>query len=115
VATGSTKTYICKEVFNSYGLTIPTNPNETFAVRLNKRQMMINVTPDGYYFSSLNILRTDYLNLHKVNLFVNYDYESYFTIKFNDKDTENSITQNNTKLIDYKNIWHKSYLLLNYK
>jgi hypothetical protein len=49
VVTGSSKTYICKEVLDSYRLNIP-NPNETFAVRLNKRHIMANVTPDGFLF-----------------------------------------------------------------
>lgn len=52
VVIGSPKTYICKEVLDSYRLTIP-NP---FAVRLNKRLIMANVTLDGFYFSDLNIL-----------------------------------------------------------
>jgi hypothetical protein len=85
IVTGSPKTYICREVFNSFGLTI-SNPNETFTVRLNKRQIMANVTPDGFHFSELNILGTDYLHLYKAKLFTDYDdQEPNFIIKFNDK------------------------------
>lgn len=92
VITGSPKTYISKEVLNSYGLTIP-NQDETFAVRLNKRHIMASVTPDGFYLSDLNILGTDYLHLHKSKLFLNF-YTGDFTIKFDDKiDTTQKCTE----------------------
>ncbi|GBC01425.1 hypothetical protein RclHR1_04190009 [Rhizophagus clarus] len=83
IATGSAKTYICKEVLNSFKFTIP-NPNETFAVRLNKRQIMANVTPDDRYYKDLNILGTDYLDLYKAELLMRY-LELDLAITFNDK------------------------------
>lgn len=95
IATGSPKTYISREVLDSFKLNIP-NPNETFTARLNKRQILANVTPDGFYFSDLNILGTDYLYLYKAQLFQDFE-QDHFIIKFNNNYAGINTTQDNIK------------------
>ncbi|CAB4424355.1 unnamed protein product [Rhizophagus irregularis] len=90
IATGSPKS---REVLDSFILTIP-NSNKTFTARLNKRQILANVTPDGFYFSDLNILGTDYLCLYKAQLF-KYFEQGHFIIKFGNNYAGINTTQNN--------------------
>ncbi|CAB4424352.1 unnamed protein product [Rhizophagus irregularis] len=91
IATGSPKTYICREVLDSFKLTIP-NSNETFTTTLNKRKILANVTPGGFYFSDLNILGTDYLCQYKAQLFKDFE-QGHFAIKFDNNYSGINTTQ----------------------
>ncbi|CAB4483165.1 hypothetical protein RhiirA5_379087 [Rhizophagus irregularis] len=80
IDTGSPKTYITKEVLDSYLPNI-TNTYNPFSVILNKRHIAVNVSPVGSTFSDLNILGTDYMSVYRAKLDADFKQKN-FSIKF---------------------------------
>ena len=98
VDTGTSHTYISKEVLNAYNLEVPTS---CYKVRLNKRKVCVSGSRAHSQFSNFNVLGTDYLFNNYSNdaqLSANFD-QKYFTIKFDidedeDDNCETYTTQN---------------------
>lgn len=76
IDTGSPRTYISKEVLNSYLPNISKTHNP-FSVVLNKRHVAVNISPAGTTFSDLNILGTDYMSIYRAKLYADFKQKNF--------------------------------------
>ncbi|GBC08259.1 hypothetical protein RclHR1_00080036 [Rhizophagus clarus] len=72
IDTGSPMTYLCKEVLDSYDITI-FNTKTPFPVQINNRLILTSLSPAGSCFENLNILGMDYLLLYKARIILDFD------------------------------------------
>ncbi|CAB4413447.1 unnamed protein product [Rhizophagus irregularis] len=71
VNTGSPKTYICKEVYESFGLT--TSDSTVHSILLNNIFTIIHLPPSDSHFNDINILGTEYLKIAHANLTIDFE------------------------------------------
>lgn len=82
VDTGSPSTYICQEVFTSFGRMI-NNPNNPVSLHINGKPLTVLQSPKNSHFEDVNVLGTTFLKTF--NSVVNIDFKAGdVTIKTSD-------------------------------
>ncbi|CAI2183790.1 15062_t:CDS:1, partial [Funneliformis geosporum] len=79
VDTGSPKTFVCEEVYESFKVTIP--DSTVHHILLNNKPTVVYLPPINSNFMDINVLGTEYLKAVGANLTVNFDNE-YVSISF---------------------------------
>ncbi|CAG8622918.1 13411_t:CDS:1, partial [Funneliformis caledonium] len=76
VDTGSLKTYICEEVFESFKIHIPRST--TYQILLNNKRTVVQLPPANSHFTDVNVLGMEYMKASGTNLSITLtnDYES---------------------------------------
>lgn len=71
VDTGSPSTYVCQEVFTSFGRMLP-NPNNAVSMHINGKQLSVLQSPEKSHFEDMNILGTNYMKTFNCVLSVDF-------------------------------------------
>lgn len=80
VNTGSPKTYICKEVYESFGVTI--SDSTVHSILLNNIFTIVHLPPSDSHFTDINVLGTEYLKVAHANLTIDFENE-HISLFFN--------------------------------
>lgn len=75
VDTGSPNTYICQEVFTSFGKMIA-NPNNTVSLHINNKPLTVLQSPEKSHFEDVNILGTTFMKTFNSVLNVDFGEEA---------------------------------------
>jgi hypothetical protein len=89
VDTGAPRTYISDDLLQSYKMSI-TDETELLLIELNKRQIMVGMSPFRSNHRDLNILGTDYLRLYRAQLYANFETKVFnIKLKYGKASNEN--------------------------
>ena len=78
--TGSPKTYICEEVFESFKVFIANN-SSSYKVLVNNKPIIAHLPPINSHFKEVNLLGMEYLKTFDAKLIVDFESE-YISISF---------------------------------
>ncbi|CAG8491204.1 361_t:CDS:2 [Funneliformis mosseae] len=89
IDTGSPKTYICEEVYESFKVILPNS--STYQILLNNKRTVVHLPPIDSNFTDINVLGTEYLKATGSNLTINFTNENERVSIYFDND-KNEIT-----------------------